>query len=317
MIANVEPLKLFQSVLQLVLMMVPGFLLRKLKIADGNLAKGLAAIVLYVAQPAMLVVMFIRPYDSSVMLRAMWVFIFGMLSHAVTYAITMCLFKRTPEQQRKVYRFAAIFANTGYMGIPVVMAVLGEQAVIYVSIYIITFNLFSWSLGCLIYSGDKKYISAKKILVNPATVPIFIGLLFFLLPINQYVPTVVINSLTALEGLVSPLAMMIIGIRLAEVDFKTAFKDKYLPLSLGLRLLVFPALTWAIMRLVGLTGLFRDTSYIVMAVVLICASTPPSTATSMFAEKFGADTQTASKAVSVGTVLSILTMPLLALLLQV
>jgi len=311
----VDTLALLKAVALMILFIIPGFALRKFGLADGAVAKGFANTILYVMQPAMLIVLFIRPYDAAIMKTAAWVFGFSMVVHAVFYFIMMRFFKKAPDKIARVSRFGAIFSNAGYMGIPVIVAALGDEAGIYASVYIIAFNIFAWSLGALIYSGDKKYISAKKILINPATVPIFIGLLFFLLPIDQYVPTLVVDGLTVLKETVAPMAMILIGIRLADVKFKTVFTDKWMWLTLGLRLFLLPAVAWGIMRIVGLTGLFADIT--AMTVVLICASTPCSTITSMFAEKFDCEPVYASKIVSISTVFSVLTIPLVSLLLKV
>ena len=151
--------------------------------------------------------------------------------------------------------------------------------------------------------------------INPATIPIYIGIIVFLLPINQYIPTVVVDALDAFSGVVAPISMMLIGMLLADVKLKTAFIDRYLWEALTVRLLIFPALIWGVVKLVSLTGLYN--SEIATAVTLICAATPSAAATGMFATKFGCDTQTASKFVSISTICSILTMPIVALLLKI
>jgi len=311
----VDTLALLKAVALMILFIIPGFVLRKLKLADGAVAKGFANTILYVTQPAMLVVLFIRPYDAGIMKTAAWVFGFAMVAHMVFYVIAMQFFKKAPDKIAKVSRFGTVFSNAGYMGIPVIVAALGDEAGIYASVYIIAFNIFAWSLGAMIYSGDKKYISAKKIFINPATVPIYIGLLFFLLPIDQYVPSLIMDGLTTLKETVAPMAMILIGIRLADVKIKTVFTDKWMWLTLAIRLLLLPAVAWGIMRGVGLTGWFADMT--AMTVVLICASTPCSTITSMFAEKYDCEPVYASKVVSVSTVLSVLTIPLVSLLLKI
>ncbi len=311
----VDTLALLKAVALMIIFIIPGFALRKFGFADGAVAKGFANTILYVTQPAMIVVLFIRPYDASIIKTAGWVFGFAMAAHAVFYLISMRFFKKAPDGIAKVSRFGAIFSNAGYMGIPVIIAALGDEAGIYASVYIIAFNIFAWSLGAMIYSGDKKYISVKRVLINPATVPIYIGLLLFLLPIDQYVPSLVIDGLTALKAMVAPMAMMLIGIRLADVKVTTVFTDKWMWMTLAIRLFLFPALAWGMMRLVGMTGRFADMT--AMTVVLICSSTPCSTITSMFAEKFDCEPVYASKVVSVSTLLSAFTIPLISLLLNV
>lgn len=312
---SVDTLALFRRALILIAMMAPGFVLRKLDLMDGKTAKGVSNLILYAAQPAMLLVLFIRPYDPSVARTGGWVLLFSFIAHALFFLMSLKIFDRAPERRRRVFRFASVFGNAGYMGIPIVTAALGDEAGIYVSVYIVTFNIFAWSLGCLIYSGDRAYMSLKKILINPATIPIFFGLLFFFLPIDGYVPAAAVDALNMLKSVVAPLSMTVIGIRLAEADLKAGLRDKYLALSVAMRLLVMPAAVWALMRLAGLAGIFSDRA--AAAVVLICAATPPAAATGMFAEKFGGDTAAASTVVAVGTVLSVATIPLVSLLLKI
>lgn len=306
---------LFKSVLLLLLMIIPGFIMRKMRIADDGLSKGFANTILYITQPAMIAVSFIRDFDKNVLIIAVTVLVFSFVAHTLFYLIALKLFKNAQKEIRKVLQFGVVFSNAGYMGFPLIAAILGDQAIIYASVYTIGFNAFSWSLGCLIYSEDKQYISPKRIFLNAATIPTYIGILIFILPINNYVPSVVVDGLNMLKATVAPMSMMLIGMRLAEVDFKGIFKDKYLPYGTVVRLLIFPTLIWSIMRLISLAGIqINETA---MTVVLICAATPCASATGMFAEKFNGDAVYASKFVSVTTLLSIATMPVVSLLLKI
>ena len=295
--------------------MIPGYLLRKFKVGGPTFAKDLSNLILYVAQPAMIVVAFVRDFDKEVAINAAGVLVFSFIGHTIFYLIAKFLFRSAPHEIAKIYRFGVIFSNSGYMGIPLIKAILGDSAAIYASVYIIAFNFFTWSLGCLIYSEDKSYISPRKMFVNPATIPIYIGIIVFLLPINQYIPGVVVDAMDKFSGVVAPMSMMLIGMLLADVKLKTAFIDRYLWEALAVRLLVFPALIWGVVKLVSLTGIYN--SEIATAVTLICAATPSAAATGMFATQFGCDTQTASKFVSISTIFSILTMPVVALLLKI
>ena len=306
---------LFSSVLVLFIMIIPGFLLRKLKFAGDELPKGLTNIILYVAQPALIIVSFIRPYEPGIMKTALGVLIFSFVLHGAYFGISLLFFRNAGEAQKRVYRFGSVFANAGYMGIPLIMTLFGSDAAIYPSFYIIGFNFYCWSAGCLIYSGDRSFVSPKKMFLNPATIPTYIGLIFFLLPIDRYVPSVIVQSLDMLRSIVAPLSMMLVGIRLADMKLKGAFSDAYMYLALGLRLLIFPAVAWGVVKLVALTGLYVDD--MAMTIVLICSATPCAAATSMFAEKFNGDTVTAGKFVSISSILSVITMPLVALLLKI
>jgi predicted permease len=225
-----------------------------------------------------------------------------------------------------VLRFATVFTNAGYMGIPLICAIFDDEYAIYASIYVIVFNLFCWSLGAYLYTDEKKYISLRKMFFNPASVATYIGLLFFLTPLNRLITPVSGSSafidvlraipsdlIDGLQATVAPLSMLLIGLRLAEIDFHGILRDRGMYVYLVLRLLISPALIWGVMKVCMLLGILNDG--VVMTVILLSAATPAATATTMFAEKYDGDSVYASKLVSVSTILSIATMPAVALLL--
>ena len=115
-----------------------------------------------------------------------------------------------------------------------------------------------------------------------------------------------------LKDLVIPLSMTVIGLRLADIDFRGIFKDKAMYLFLALRHLVLPAIVFAVMRLLSLLniGITND----VILVVLIMGCAPAASSATMFAEKYDCDAAYVSKLVAVSTILSIATMPLVILL---
>ena len=311
----IDTAKLFSSVLLLFILIIPGFLLRKAKLAGDYLPKGFTNVILYVTQPALIMVAFIRPYDAQVMKTALGVLIFSFLLHGVWFALSLLFFRKCEEKLKRVYRFGSIFANAGYMGIPLIMALLGDDAAIFASVYIVGFNFYCWSVGCLIYSGDKSYVSPRKMFLNPATIPTYIGLLFFLLPIDAFVPDVVVNALETLRGTVAPMSMMLVGMLLADMKLKGAFKDINFFISLAMKLILFPVIAWLFIKGADMSGIYSDATCAI--VVLVCAATPSAAATSMFAEKFDGDSVTASKFVSISTILSLITIPLVSLLLQI
>lgn len=306
---------LFKSVFLMFLLLIPGYIMRKTKLATNTLARDFANTILYITQPALIISAFIRPFDKDVLVTAAGVFIYSFMAHFLFYFVSLYCFKKVQDKTRRVLRFGIIFSNAGFMGLPLIVSLLGNETAIYVSIYLISFNVFTWSVGCLIYTGDKSYISAKKMLTNPAIISIIIGLIIFLLPVDGYIPEVLTNALDAIKDTVAPMSMMMVGMRLADVKWKGMFKDKNMLYALSLRLLLLPAGVWAIIKLVSLSGIYNDP--LATAVILLCSSTPVGTVTSMFAEKFDGDTLYASKMVSLSTILSLATMPIVALLLMI
>lgn len=322
---------LVQKVLLLTVMVALGFILRKAKKADGQLAKGFSDTVVYLTQPAMIIYSFLEAdFSRRILITSLCVLAFSMIFHALYYAVSLMLYKDAPEKHRTVLQFATVFTNAGFMGIPLISELISPEAAVYATFYVVSFNVYNWSLGCYIYTNDKSYISVKKMLINPATIPTYIGLALYiagglltipdaLVPVfNDFlIPVVKDDVLFLLKSTVIPMSMMMIGIRLAESDFKTMFTDKYMPVLLVVRLLALPLIIMAVMKLVSLTGIIPDSILTPAATVLvISSSTPVAAMANIFAERFDGDAVYASKLVSVSTLLSMLTMPLVAAILS-
>lgn len=320
-------LSLFFSVLTLFFYMIPAFILRKMGLANDTFAKILSVVTLYIAQTGMLIHGFVFEYDSKVLSGVCIVFLLACAVHLITYIATFFLFKKTPAEIQKVLRFGIVFSNAGYMGLPVINDVLGPEYAIYVTSYIVAFNIFGFTLGRLIYTGDKKYISVRKAIVNPAVVSILIGLVIYVTGlggviqdclgepgiINGFVE-VIYKVLTALKNMVGPLSMMVIGACLADTEFRGIWRDKHIYAFCFLRLFVVPFGVWLILRPFYGLGFIGETVY---SIVLILSSTPAATLTTIFAELYDGNSAYAGKLVALSTLLSVFTMPIVSLLLNV
>ncbi len=321
---------LFQKVLLLTFMVFLGFLLCKLRLADETLSKGFANVVIYISQPAMIIYGFLEAsFSKTIILTSLCVLIFSLLFHFGFYGVSISLFRNAPDKKQKVLRYATVFTNTGFMGIPLISELINPTAAIYATFYVVAFNIFNWTLGCYIYTGNKQYMKPRKMFFNPATIPTYIGLCIFIfggivtIPNNVkpifdsfLTPVIKDNILFLLKSTVVPLSMMMIGIRLAECELKTIFKDKHLPVLLAVRLVAIPLCIIGLMKLVVMSGILPDNIIIPAATVLcISSSTPVAALATVFAEKFDGDATYASKLVSTSTVLSLVTMPLLATIL--
>ena len=306
----IDVLILFQQVLLLVLLVIPGVILKKASLVKGDFAVGLSNVVLYVATPAMIIVSFMRKFDGRLMLRAAIVALICLLLHVFFFFVSRLLYRRAGADIQSVLRFSTVFTNAGYMGIPLIKALFGDEAVLFATFYIVFFNIFVWTLGCYIFTKDKRYISLRKAFINPATVSIAIGLICLFTSVATYLPPLPISYLSILNSLVAPLSMFIIGFGLADLKLTGFFRDFYLYEFIFVRMLLIPSACFFFLKLASLCG-YNDP--VAASAIFICASTPGATATSMFAEKFGGNTRYAAKLVSVSTILSVGTMPLVAL----
>lgn len=307
----------------LFVMMLPGIIMKKCKLCSDTFGKGLSNLVLYIAQPALVFTAYLRDFDSKILLNSLFVLAMSIVAHLIFMVVATVAFKRAPDMARRMLTFATVFSNAAFMGMPLVLAVLGGEAMMYASIYNITFNLFLWSFGVHVcterrdenrngVTDDFEFHGGSpiiKALLHPVTLAAALGLVFFILPINGYIPSLITDSLDMLANLVAPLSMFVIGLRLPDVNLEGFIRDKFMYVFLILRHFALPLTIIGMMFLLSLSGIAIDPR--AYKVIALMTAAPAATSATMFAEKFDCDAAYVSRLVVVSTLLSIGTMPLM------
>lgn len=317
----------FVTVFSLIVLAAPGFILAKAKMLPSTAGDTLSTLVLYGAQPIMLFVSFQKvAYRPEVALNMLIVAAIALVVHLVMIGLVCCLIRVKQGEAdfkiKNVVRMASIFSNCGYMGLPFLqMLFTGEaqgEILIYGAVVISIFNLIAWSCGIYIITGDKKQISAKKALLNPTLIGMYVGLALFLIlqkPLTQIAVGSVfneilvkfMNSMDFLSNLVTPLSMIVIGIRLANVSLKELFLSKWAYLSSFLKLIVMSLITI-------LAVAFLPISHEMKSAIFFMLSMPSATITTLFAIKFGGNSDFGSVCVLLSSLLSVCTIPLMYLI---
>ena len=144
-----------------------GFLCGKKGILTDHSSKHITDIVLYIVTPCVMVSAFQRNFSMELAGNI----IIGVIFSAVIIAISILIAKITFHDKNKVdnsvYKFATIFSNCGFMSLPLQKAILGDDGWFYGSIFIAVFNIFLWTYGLVMMSGDKKQLSLKKLALQP------------------------------------------------------------------------------------------------------------------------------------------------------
>jgi len=316
------------AVVSLVILAVPAFILVKTKLIPTSSAAILSTIVLYCCSPANILTGFQKTdYNSQIAINMLIVFGLAVVMFSVMLVIAcLCLRGSAEQTKMRVARFAAVFPNCGYMGLPFLQVLFSDPALqgevtIYAATIISVFHAFSWTFGVLVMSGDKRNVSAKKIIFNPCIIAIVLGFILFVTlktPVANVATegTTLDNILSSLSksvdflgDMVTPLAMFVIGIKLANVNLKQLFMDKWAYICAGVRLVGMSVV-------VTLLVAFLPIDITVKYALFFLFSMPSATNTAMFAIKYEADGDFASVAVLLATVLSVITIPLMFLLFQ-
>ena len=315
------------AVVSLIVLAIPGFLLAKFKMLPEKAVDALSTIVLYGCQPVMVFMSFQEGYRPDIALNILYVALLTLVIHALMYLIIALVVRnKDNDVKKKSVKYASLFSNCGYMGLPFLSAVfssadIGGKIIIYAATVIAVFNVFNWTLGVYIMTGDKKDMSLRKILLNPTIISIVLGALYFFIVRTPFVELVekgtvlgsfvykINDSLNIIGDMVTPLALTVIGIRLANVSLKKLFLDKDAYVVSLLKLVVMSVLTMLVVA-------FLPVDNIVKYVMFFLLSMPSATSTSMFAVSFKGDADSASVFVLLTTLLSVITIPIMYLLMS-
>lgn len=292
------------NVLTLFLLMGVGVACAKTKLLSDGAVKALANLVLYIATPCVIIKSCIRAFDPAMLWGFLTVVAVAAVTHAVLVLLAKVVFRDSDENRRRVLRSAVVFSNAGYMAIPLQQAILGDVGVFYCAAYIIVFNLFLWTYGLAEMSGESR-LSVKKILLNPGIIGVVVGLTLFVFSVP--VPTLIADGVGHLASLNTPVPMLIVGYYLAQTNLVSALKDGRGWLCIALRLVAAPLLALGALLLCGVRG---D----LLTACMICIATPVATACTMFATRFDRNPRLSVNLVSLSTLLSVATLPLMVAL---
>lgn len=289
------------SVLTLFLMMAVGFVLTKKNLLETRTLSQLSQILLKVVAPCV-VVSSLQVDFSAQLLKTMALALAVLAVTYVLYGVLVyLLFRKQPETTRASLRFGTMFGNIGFMGLPLIQSVLGQEATIFCVMSLAIFNVSNWTYGVALM-GER--VSVKKAVLNPGVLSLTAAVILFVLGIR--LPAPVLSAVEYMGSLNTPLAMVVIGGQMAGADLLATFKEKRLYGAALVKLVLMPLLTLAVLLPFRLDRLMFLT-------IVILSGCPTAGATSMFAQMFGKDTATAARLVTLSTLLSILTLPLVAL----
>lgn len=297
----------FSQVMILMLMIATGFVAAKAKIMTAEGARCCTDIALIIVTPCVIIKSLIREYSKEIMKSLTLAFIITLLVQVLMILLSYIILHSKDKARERVLRFGTIFANCGFMSLPLQQVILGADGTLYGSAYIIMFNLVIWSYGVFLISGDKRYIKPKKLFINPGIIGLALGLVIFIFSIP--VPKILYSTIDYISAIYTPLPMLIIGYHLAQNSIKTAFKDAKCLFAVLLRMIVYPLAVLGFLYILGV----RET---LLVSVIISVSAPVAAITTMFSAKYGADTPLSVDMVSLSTVAAAVTMPLVITLAQ-
>ena len=186
----------FQTMLKLFLLLILGFVLFKCHIFDEYTNKKISALIVNVASP-MLIISSIAGVEGSNKSIVFLMIGAGILMY-IGFIILGKIINRIfpfPKKDWPVYECMVVFANTGFMGYPVLLDVFGQEAVFYASLIHMAFNFFvyTYAIMCLTKGDDSEFKLNFKQLLTPGIILIFVGIFIYLFDIQ--LPSVLMDTI--------------------------------------------------------------------------------------------------------------------------
>jgi predicted permease len=290
------------------LMILIGYVIFKTHLADHEGNKTVSNILLLVVTPAMLMdTLFSMKYSVRILQGLMVAIALGFVSHFAVIAITgLFLRKKDNDPEIGMERYLAVYSNCGFMGIPLVSSVYGAEAVLYMTGYMIAFNVLTWTHGLIEITGKTSFEKVWKGLLSTTVVCTVIGIVVFVfqIPIEAHV----LRAISYIGAMNTPMGMIVAGIVLAETGLGGIWKKPRIFLVTALKLFVAPAVTFLLLILARkVIGISDELFY----AILIPAACPAATTGTMMALRYDKDFEFSSQVFVVSTLLSMLTIPLL------
>lgn len=279
------------------LYMLVGFVLTRTGKLTEQGSKDLAGILIALILPVLIIHSFCEPFSYEKLTQLVVSTLVAALALGLCMGIARLVFPRAP-----IDFFSASFSNAGFMGIPLVQALYGIEAVTYLVGYIALMNLLQWGMGLSVLTGKKIRLNLKTVLKNPLLISPFVGIFIFCTGLGGKLPGPVSTAISGIAGINGPVAMIVLGSYLAKSNFKSLFMTARQYGLCAVRLLLIPLIIMAVFVMLPVDRTIR-------LAVFIASAAPVGANVAVYAQLFDLDYPYACQSVALSTLLSILTMP--------
>lgn len=294
----------FQTMLKLFLLLILGFVLFKCHIFDEYTNKKISALIVNVASPMLIIssIAGVEGSNKSIVFLMIGAGILMYIGFIILGKIINRLFP-FPKKDWPVYECMVVFANTGFMGYPVLLDVFGQEAVFYASLIHMAFNFFvyTYAIMCLTKGDDSEFKLNFKQLLTPGIILIFVGIFIYLFDIQ--LPSVLMDTINSVGSLTAPLSMMMIGSSLAVYPIKDSFTDWRSYVFAFVRLMIVPFVTMIMCRLLHIDAYYAN-------ITIITNAMPVGSMVLMLATQYNANVKIVTRNIVVSTLLSVITIPI-------
>ncbi|MBO5879863.1 MAG: AEC family transporter [Clostridia bacterium] len=295
-----------------------GFITKKAKLLPDNAGKVMAKLETWVFCPALSFSTMARYFTADSIGTHSINIIISSVGVAIALAIAIPLGKVfVPKNcsERGIYMYALAFANSGYIGDPVVLALFGEEALSYYKLYCLPISLviYTWGISVLVPKGENNMSFFKKIF-NAPTVAMLVGMLVGITGLGNHIPPFLANALDSLKGCMGPVAMLLAGFTIASYSFVGMLKKAKVYVATFLRLFIIPSV------IIGLLFGFKTLLNLIFkleidnSALFLCffaTAAPLGLNTVVFPEAYGGNPETGASMAMISHTLAVFSIPVM------
>lgn len=304
--------EILTSLVMIFLLIIPGIIFRKKDIISAAQSDGISSLAVNITWPCLVVDAMQMDFSAAVLKDSGYMMAAAMVVFAMTAVVTLVLSKllRLDNSKRYITAFMLLFGNTGFIGIPVIRALYGAEAVFFAAILEMVNDVVIFTIGMMLIqmSAGAKLRFEPKLFLNPGLIGVIVGLLLFLLDIR--LPEVIGGAVEMVGDATTPLTMFLIGYQLGGLKAKEILKDASIYVISFTKLLIVPVLALIVLRVaVGDFSLLEK-------VLIMSFAMPAGSVSVIFSQQYRGETAFATKTVLLSTLFSIVTIPVFAVMME-
>ena len=289
-----------------------GFVAGKAHLVSEQASKDLSAILVEITLPASIFSSMLRELETDLLINAALLFFIGFACLALEYGAGRLLVKffRIRKENQGLFLYNSMFTNASFMGFPVANAIFGSVGVFLASIVNLSLTITTFSFGIGLVRGDqesKEKFSLRKNVFTNINIAIILGMICFLTGFRFPEPAE--NFIAYFANVTTPMSMLVVGLNMSKGRARDLMTDRDAHLLTINRLIVMPLLLFGILKLLPL-GAYP----LVAQMILVVFAMPVPALCLILSEKYGGNTQFAVTTIFQTTLFSIVTIPLLLLL---
>lgn len=291
----------FHQIIIMFLIILTGIFCYRIGLIDHITNRKLSDIVLMLVNPIVILVSYQREFDSTLLTGLLISLMLAVATHIFAIVISHVMIRGNKHRSDlAIERFAAIYSNCGFIGIPMAGGLFGSEGVFYITAYLTIFNILVWTHGVVLMTGKADIKSVGKAMLAPSVIATVVGFLLFVTRIM--LPDILMETLTYIGNMNTPLAMLVAGITIAQTDMrKWLFKLRIYYVSL-IKLVLIPIAMLFFFRLFELPDIVILTS-------VLAAACPTAVTVNLFALRYDKNFLYASELFAISTISSMVSIP--------